>query len=105
MTKFAMNAMDEALRLEVKKYGIDVSLVCPGLTATDFQTNAAKIHFEPLMKSGDGMKPDKVGEAIYKAVRYRKRVVPLTFQGKALWMVNKFFPRMVDRILLKMYDR
>src|SRR5205823_2634916 len=103
MTKFAMNAMDEALRLELKKYGIGVSLVCPGLTSTDFQTNAEKIQFEPLMKSSDGMPAKKVGEAIYKAVRCNRRVTPLTFSGKSLWMINKFFPSVVDRIIYKMY--
>ena len=43
MTKFALNALSEAARLELKSDNIDVLSVCPALTHTDFQKNTTMI--------------------------------------------------------------
>ncbi|MFH1017729.1 MAG: SDR family oxidoreductase [Pseudomonadota bacterium] len=105
MTKFAMNALDEGLRIEVRPFGIDVSLVCPGLTATDFQTNAVQASFKPFMKSASGMSPQKVGRAIVRAVERERKRTYLTLAGKTLFCFQKVSPRFVDQIMYRMYGR
>ena len=41
-TKFAMNAIGKAARIELKSSGINVLTVCPGYVRTDFGANAIK---------------------------------------------------------------
>lgn len=105
MTKFAMNAMDESLRLEVRKHGIDVSLVCPGLTKTDFQTNAGKVDFKAPVDNAKGMSPQKVGQKILEAVETRRRRVYLTTPGKLIVLLQRIWPGLVDEILFMIYSR
>jgi short-subunit dehydrogenase len=101
MSKFAMTGMDESLGLELKPYGINVSLVCPGYTATDFQKNAALTGEMPDLQQKQGMKPTQVGEAIVRAVECNRRRTLLTFDGKLLLFVNKISPSLVDFVFSK----
>src|SRR5208282_3352900 len=41
-TKFAMNAIGKAARVELERFGINVLTVCPGYVRTDFGENAIK---------------------------------------------------------------
>ena len=41
-TKYAIEAMSDALRVEVRPFGIDVICVEPGLIRTEFGTTAAE---------------------------------------------------------------
>ena len=91
--------------MEVRRYGVGVSLVCPGLTATDFQSNAARENFEPLLPNDRGMSAEKVAEAIVKAVERNRRSVPLTAGGRMLWWLDKLSPSLVDTILYRMYGQ
>lgn len=105
MTKFAMTGMDEALRLELRPFGIGVSLVCPGMTHTDFQTNSGKIGFAPPISNESGMSPKKVGETILHAIENNRRRVYLTLSGKLLVYLQRLCPAIVDEILFLMYSR
>jgi short-subunit dehydrogenase len=101
MTKFAMNAFDESLRLELRHSGVGVSLVCPGLTATDFQMNAKKSGAKPPRENTAGMTAEKVGKAILKAVERNKRRTFLTTSGRILLFLNKVSPVFVDEVLFR----
>ena len=68
-TKFAVEGMSEALHEEVKDFGIKVTMVEPNSFSTDFFGTSA-IESSPLaayakvtadFKSGDGLKPENVG--------------------------------------------
>lgn len=99
MTKFAMNAFDEGLRLELRPFGIGVTLLCPGLTSTDFQTNADKIGYAPPLRSKGGMPASKVGRAILRAVERNRRRVALTFSGKLLLCLQRLSPTLTDELM------
>lgn len=103
MSKFAMTGMDESLGLELKPYGIGVSLVCPGYTATEFQQNAALTGERPNLQQKLGMKPATVAKAIVKAVECNIRRTHLTIDGKLLLLVNKISPSLVDFVFSKMF--
>ncbi|MCC7460080.1 MAG: SDR family oxidoreductase [Proteobacteria bacterium] len=103
MSKFALTGMDESLGLELKKYGVGVSLVCPGYTATEFQQNAALSGQRPDLRQKLGMKPETVGKAIVKAVECNIRRTTLTLDGKFLLLMNKISPSFVDYIFSKMF--
>jgi short-subunit dehydrogenase len=103
MSKFALTGMDESLGLELKPYGINVSLVCPGYTATEFQQNAALTGERPNLQQKLGMKPKTVGKAIVRAVEKNIRRTHLTIDGRLLLFVNKISPSFVDFVFSIMF--
>jgi short-subunit dehydrogenase len=98
MSKHAIEAMSESLRLEVRPFGIDVIVVGPGLTATDFQKNAkaAGMQFAPARSSVHGVSAEKVARAILRASRRRKRHVYLNFESKLLLFLHGVCPHLTD---------
>ncbi len=99
LSKAAMNAMTESLLLELKPNQIGVTLLCPGLTATDFQMNAHEINYKAPVSNEKGMSAEKVGRQILKAVEKNKSRVYLTKAGKLLVFLQRLCPRFVDFIL------
>jgi NAD(P)-dependent dehydrogenase (short-subunit alcohol dehydrogenase family) len=100
-TKYAVDAMSDALRFEVKGFGVDVVVIQPGLILTEFGETAGEALARaqdgpyasfnaavgkatadvysggPMSKLGGG--PDSVAKAIEKAIRrprIRVRVTP-----------------------------
>lgn len=100
-SKFAVQGFSEALRAEVAKDGIDVLVVCPGLTQTNFSQNMieqkAIMQFDHLR----GMTSEQVAAAIIRTMERGKNEVCLSFKGKLLVLVCRFFPRLADFIVKK----
>jgi short-subunit dehydrogenase len=100
-SKFAVQGFSEALRAEVSKDGIDVLVVCPGFTATNFSQNMieqkALIQYDHLR----GMSSEQVARATLRAIAKGKNEIHLTFQGKLVALVSRFLPRIADRIARK----
>jgi len=103
MSKHALTAYADTLRMEEPKGGIDVIVVGPGQVATDFQKNAGNRFkdFLPARKNAGGWKPERVAKAILAASKRRKREVYLTFEGRALLAIRPLLPGLADRIVRK----
>lgn len=97
-SKFALQGFSEALRAEVAKDGIDVLIVCPGLTQTNFSKNMLEQKALMQMDHLRGMTSERVAHEILRALERGKREVCLTLQGRLLVFVSRFFPRLADRI-------
>ena len=97
-SKFALQGFSEALRAELAKDGIDVIVVCPGLTQTNFSQNMleqrARLQFDHMR----GMTAEAVAVATLHALTRGRAEICLTFPGKVLVFVSRFFPRLADRI-------
>jgi short-subunit dehydrogenase len=95
-SKFAVQGFSEAIRAELAKDGIDVLVVCPGLTQTNFSKNMleqkAKVQLDHLR----GMTSEQVADATLRAIARGKNETVLTTQGRLLVLVSRFFPRLVD---------
>ena len=95
-SKFAVQGFSEAIRAELAKDGVDVLVVCPGLTQTNFSKNMleqkAKVQLDHLR----GMTSEQVAEATLNAIARGKNEIVLTSKGKMLVLVNRFFPWVVD---------
>jgi short-subunit dehydrogenase len=100
-SKFALCGLTDSLRAELTRFAIDVLLILPGLTRSDLgrhllrDTGRMKIDFD------QGQPPERVAAGILNAlVRNRSETVLGT---DARWMlrINKFFPRLVDRLLAR----
>jgi short-subunit dehydrogenase len=96
-SKFAVHGFSEALRAELAKDGIDVLIVCPGLTDTNFSKNMLEQKARMPVDHLRGMKPDRVAAATLRAIERGQQEVCLTLQGKLLVFVSRFFPRLADR--------
>ncbi len=78
-TKFAVVGLSEALLLEVADKGVGVSVLCPGLVATDLINQSSRVrpdaldpgidHGQPAPDIATGMLPAAVGERVIDAVR------------------------------------
>src|SRR5205823_10051985 len=62
-SKFAVQGFSEALRGELAKDGIDVLVVCPGLTQTNFSQNMIEQKARLPMDHLRGMTPQQVADA------------------------------------------
>src|SRR5436305_901254 len=95
-SKFAVQGFSEALRAELAKDGVDVLVVCPGLTQTNFSKNMleqkAKVRLDHLR----GMTSEEVAAATLRALERGQNDVTLTLQGKLLVLFTRLFPRFVD---------
>ncbi len=104
-SKFAVAGFSEALRAELIKDGIDVIVVSPGLTQTNFSQNMlerkAKLQLDHLR----GMTSEEVAVATLNALERGRVDVTLTLRGKLLVLVNRFFPWLVDWITKRTVQR
>ncbi len=95
-SKFAVAGFSEAIRAELAKDGIDVIVVSPGLTQTNFSQNMLEQKAKMQLDHMRGMTSEQVAQAILRAIEKGQVDVTLTLQGKMLVLVNRFFPWFVD---------
>ncbi|HVM60204.1 MAG TPA: SDR family oxidoreductase [Verrucomicrobiae bacterium] len=101
-SKAALIALSDALRLEVKPFGISVTTICPSRTNdTPFVERAKKYGPIQLYKVPDSLTTPMVVRALLHAILHRRRTVILPFYARAMHALNKLSPRVVDHILYK----
>jgi len=98
-SKFAAHAFTDGLRSELSKDQVDVLMVAPGLTQTNFSQNMLKQSAKVQLDHMRGMTSEQVAEAVWNSSEKGKDRVFLTRQGRLLLLVNKLFPWLVDRIM------
>ena len=102
-SKFAMHGFLEALRIENIKKGLHVLIACPGFTASNIRNTAlaadGSSQGETPRDEQKMMQPEEVAMHIVSAVKYRKDRLTLTFSGKLTVLLNKFFPKWVDKLV------
>jgi short-subunit dehydrogenase len=97
-SKFAVQGFSEALRAELAKDDIDVLVVNPGLTQTNFSRNMIEQKARLPMDHLRGMTPEVVALATLRALERGTHEISLTWAGKLLVFVSRFFPGLADRI-------
>jgi short-subunit dehydrogenase len=80
------------------RFDIDVLVVSPGLTQTNFSKNMLEQKAKMPMDHMRGMTPEQAALAIIKAMERRTREVTLTLPGKLMVFVSRFLPGLADRI-------
>lgn len=100
-SKFAVAGFSEAIRAELAKDGVDVIVVSPGLTQTNFSKNMLEQKAKMQLDHMRGMSSEEVAAATLRAIERGTYDVTLTLQGKLMVLVNRFFPWLVDRIARK----
>lgn len=104
-SKFAMNGFMETIRIENIKKGLHVLMAFPGFTASNIRNTALAAdgsqQGESPRDEDKMMSADEVANHIYKATLKRKNRIILTTQGKLTFLINKFFPDFLDKMVFK----
>ena len=95
-SKFALQGWSEALRGELAREGIDVLIVNPGLTQTNFSKNMLEQKAKVQMDHMRGMTSEEVAEATLRATEKGRNETSLTGRGKMLLFFARFFPGVID---------
>jgi len=98
-SKFAVIGFSEALRSELKQYGIAVSVLCPPDTDTPLlekENRTKPEETKALTAKTKLMKPDDVAEATIKGIRRNAFLIIPGFEGKLVYLLKRLFPRLVD---------
>jgi short-subunit dehydrogenase len=95
-SKFAVAGFSEAIRAELAKDNIDVVVINPGLTQTNFSQNMLEAKAKMQMDHMRGMTSEEVASATLDALAKGKYEVTLTFKGKMMVLTSRFAPWIVD---------
>ena len=98
-SKFALNALSEALRVEVAARGIAVTSVYPGTTSTAFRDNSRRTRDEKRGWRPPGVTPDRVAEKIARAAEKGGRDVYVRFSDRLFVAGTTLFPGLTDRVI------
>lgn len=100
VSKFALNALTESIRVELSSFGIDVLSFSPGLTQTAFHSRL-KI-FGPLdedFTGGNLGTPEDTAKRLIQASEKSEREVTVSFRTRVAIHLNYWFPSVLDKIL------
>jgi short-subunit dehydrogenase len=97
-SKFALHGLSDALRSELAPEGIDMLIVSPSTTDTEF-FDVALGDKRKLPWLTRGQSPDAVARAAVRAMERGKHEVILTIGGKAMVWFDRLFPTLTDRLV------
>jgi short-subunit dehydrogenase len=98
-SKFAVHGFSESIRAEFTRYGIDVLVVSPGTTETEFFDRVIEKNTEPNWPQHKPIPASKVAQQIVTAIRRGKHEIVPYVWGRVLCWLNRLSPRLVDTIM------
>ena len=98
-SKFALNALSDALRVEVADRGITVTSVYPGTTRTPFRDNSRRTKDEKRGWRPRGVAPERVAQKIADAAQKGSRDVYVTLSDRLFVVGVTLFPGLTDLAL------
>jgi len=97
--KFAIRGWSESLRVELAKEGIDVLMLSPSTTRSEFFDSLVDTNPQEKSRSVGSMSSDRVAQLAVSALVRSKREMILSVGGRALVWAGRLFPRLTDRLL------
>ena len=100
-SKFAVQGFSEAIRAEFSRHGIDVLVVSPGTTETEFFDNVIEHTGDPSWPKHAAVSPADVARRTVRAIRGgRHEIIPYGW-GRILCWLNRLSPGLVDRLMAR----
>lgn len=116
-SKFAVVGFSESLRAELAPHGIEVSVVCPGFIRSgiaDGPHYSGRVRMfgdwttrEFLKKLHERLaaRPERVARQVIRAIRRRRRVVPVTGIAWATYLSRRLAPGLYAGVLKRLAPR
>jgi len=104
-SKFALCGLTEALRGEMARFDINVLLILPGLTRSDLSRHLLRNAGRMKIDFDRGMPPQQVAAWVLHALKKGKTESVLGSDAHWMLRINKFLPRLVDRLLARKVRR
>jgi short-subunit dehydrogenase len=100
-SKFAVQGFSESIRAEFTKLGIDVLVVSPGTTETEFFDRVIDSTAEPNWPKHKPVSAAEVARQIVVAMRQgRHEIIPYRW-GRVLCWLNRLSPQLVDGLMAR----
>lgn len=96
-SKFALTGLSESLRAECVQMGIDVLLVSPGTTQSEFQEQMVERQGETPWSMSAGVTAEVVAKRVVRAMQAGRRHIVPDVRGWLLVFANRMIPSLVDR--------
>jgi short-subunit dehydrogenase len=100
-SKFALCGLTEALRGELARFDIDILLIVPGLTNSDFSKHFLQTKGRAKIEFDKGMPPETVAAGVVRSLRMNKTETVMGGEARWVLLCNKFFPRLTDWLLAR----
>jgi short-subunit dehydrogenase len=98
-SKFALEGLSQSQRAEFHRIGVDLLVVAPGTTDTEFFDHAVEIAARPPWLGARGVSAEKVAHAAVQAMAAGRREIVPNFQGWLLCLAQRVAPGIVDRAM------
>jgi len=99
--KFAVRGFSESIRTEFTPLGIDVLVVSPGTTETEFFDNVIQRTATPKWPEHAPISAAEVARQTIRAMRRgRHEIIPYRWARLLSWL-NRLSPRLVDRLMAR----
>lgn len=97
-SKYAVTALTEGLRMELRMDGVKTMLVCPGYVTTGFQQHvrAGQAPAAVVRARRRAITPQECARAIRRGVERDARTILAPAAGWALVALARLFPRLVE---------
>lgn len=100
-SKFAMHGWSDSLRAELFDDGIQVTIVSPSTTSSDFFDSLIETAPDHSSMSFGSWSPQRVAQAALAAIRARRSEVICSLAGKALVYADRLSPPLMNAMLRK----
>jgi len=100
-SKFALHGFSDSLRAELAVRGIDVLLLSPSTTATEFFDNVLEKTADLPWLALGAMSAEAVARRTVKAIRRGRHEIILTPGGKLLVWFDRLCPPLVNRLVAR----
>jgi short-subunit dehydrogenase len=100
-SKFALHGFSDSIRAELSRDGIELLLVSPSTTDSEFFDQAIEDNTSKDWKIRGAMPPEKVAAKTIRAIRKRKHEIILTHGGRFLVWMDRLIPGIADRVMAR----
>lgn len=95
-SKYALQGFSDALRVELRGTGVEVSVICPGFTKTEFSDKVLDYGVPRGRPRAGAMSADEVADAIFECARRPRAEIVLTGKGRTLAWLQRVSPKLTD---------
>jgi short-subunit dehydrogenase len=104
-SKFAVHGFSESIRAELAGHppgrGVDVLVVSPGTTDTEFFDQVIESKGGPKWPEHKAVTPDVVARATVRGIRRGSHEITPYLWGKVLVLMNRISPWLVDKLMAR----